>query len=104
MCGCALIGLCGPNGEEVDSITSVHCGLALFFIEPPHPPTQKGSRSSSLGRKNLLTLVTAVISDVVMLMCVFCNFRMESTEKCDAVISHFNGKFIKTPAGVPGKT
>lgn len=28
---------------------------------------------------------------------------MESTEKCDAVISHFNGKFIKTPAGVPGK-
>ncbi|XP_054643609.1 RNA-binding motif, single-stranded-interacting protein 1-like [Dunckerocampus dactyliophorus] len=27
--------------------------------------------------------------------------RMESTEKCDTVISHFNGKFIKTPAGVP---
>ncbi|XP_058478494.1 RNA-binding motif, single-stranded-interacting protein 1 isoform X2 [Solea solea] len=27
--------------------------------------------------------------------------RMESTEKCDAVISHFNGKFIKIPAGVP---
>ncbi|XP_035250000.1 RNA-binding motif, single-stranded-interacting protein 1 isoform X3 [Anguilla rostrata] len=26
--------------------------------------------------------------------------RMESTEKCDAVISHFNGKFIKTPPGV----
>ncbi|KAI4889666.1 hypothetical protein NFI96_011024 [Prochilodus magdalenae] len=26
--------------------------------------------------------------------------RMESTEKCDAVISHFNGKFLKTPAGV----
>ncbi|KAL4608948.1 RNA-binding motif, single-stranded-interacting protein 1-like isoform X1 [Arapaima gigas] len=25
--------------------------------------------------------------------------RMESTEKCDAVISHFNGKFIKTPTG-----
>ncbi|KAJ3592241.1 hypothetical protein NHX12_007369 [Muraenolepis orangiensis] len=28
--------------------------------------------------------------------------RMESTERCDAVISHFNGKFIKTPPGVPG--
>ncbi|XP_076026066.1 RNA-binding motif, single-stranded-interacting protein 1 [Genypterus blacodes] len=27
--------------------------------------------------------------------------RMESTEKCDAVISHFNGKFIKTPQGLP---
>ncbi|KAF7668816.1 hypothetical protein LDENG_00285790 [Lucifuga dentata] len=27
--------------------------------------------------------------------------RMESTEKCDAVISHFNGKFIKTPPGIP---
>ncbi|KAG9271514.1 RNA-binding motif, single-stranded-interacting protein 1 isoform X1 [Astyanax mexicanus] len=26
--------------------------------------------------------------------------RMESTEKCDAVISHFNGKFLKMPAGV----
>ncbi|XP_076119653.1 RNA-binding motif, single-stranded-interacting protein 1 isoform X2 [Alosa pseudoharengus] len=26
--------------------------------------------------------------------------RMESTEKCDAVINHFNGKFIKTPPGV----
>ena len=30
-------------------------------------------------------------------------FRMESPEKCDAVISHFNGKFIKTAPGVPGK-
>lgn len=27
---------------------------------------------------------------------------MESTEKCEAVIAHFNGKFIKTPAGVTG--
>ncbi|KAE8581086.1 hypothetical protein XENTR_v10024662 [Xenopus tropicalis] len=26
--------------------------------------------------------------------------RMESTEKCEAVISHFNGKFIKTLPGV----
>ncbi|XP_052361049.1 RNA-binding motif, single-stranded-interacting protein 3-like isoform X2 [Oncorhynchus keta] len=28
--------------------------------------------------------------------------RMESTEKCDVVIQHFNGKFLKTPPGVPG--
>lgn len=28
---------------------------------------------------------------------------MESTEKCEAVISHFNGKYMKTPPGVPGK-
>ncbi|PIO35932.1 hypothetical protein AB205_0002580 [Aquarana catesbeiana] len=27
--------------------------------------------------------------------------RMESTEKCEAVISHFNGKYMKTPPGVP---
>uniref|UniRef100_A0A674B525 RNA binding motif, single stranded interacting protein 2a n=1 Tax=Salmo trutta TaxID=8032 RepID=A0A674B525_SALTR len=27
--------------------------------------------------------------------------RMESTEKCEAIIQHFNGKFIKTPPGVP---
>ncbi|XP_078537796.1 RNA-binding motif, single-stranded-interacting protein 1 isoform X3 [Lissotriton helveticus] len=26
--------------------------------------------------------------------------RMESTEKCEAVIAHFNGKFIKTPQGI----
>lgn len=29
-------------------------------------------------------------------------FRMESTEKCEAIIQHFNGKFIKIPPGVPG--
>ncbi|XP_073433011.1 RNA-binding motif, single-stranded-interacting protein 2 isoform X4 [Dendrobates tinctorius] len=27
--------------------------------------------------------------------------RMESTEKCEAVISHFNGKYMKAPPGVP---
>ncbi|KAF7468612.1 hypothetical protein GHT09_013658 [Marmota monax] len=26
---------------------------------------------------------------------------MESTEKCEAIITHFNGKYIKTPPGVP---
>ncbi|KAI5621073.1 RNA-binding motif, single-stranded-interacting protein 1-like, partial [Silurus asotus] len=30
--------------------------------------------------------------------------RMESTEKCDAVISHFNGKFLNMPAGVMAPT
>uniref|UniRef100_A0A8C2AXW8 RNA binding motif, single stranded interacting protein n=1 Tax=Cyprinus carpio TaxID=7962 RepID=A0A8C2AXW8_CYPCA len=30
--------------------------------------------------------------------------RMESTEKCDVVIQHFNGKFLKTPPGVPAPT
>lgn len=33
---------------------------------------------------------------------VWLYFRMESTEKCEAIIQHFNGKFIKTPPGVPG--
>ncbi|XP_043088905.1 RNA-binding motif, single-stranded-interacting protein 3-like isoform X2 [Puntigrus tetrazona] len=28
--------------------------------------------------------------------------RMESTEKCEAVIQHLNGKYLKTPAGSPG--
>ncbi|XP_030623866.1 RNA-binding motif, single-stranded-interacting protein 2b isoform X2 [Chanos chanos] len=28
--------------------------------------------------------------------------RMESTEKCEAIIQHFNGKYIKTPPGVAG--
>ncbi|KAM6154696.1 RNA-binding motif, single-stranded-interacting protein 2 isoform 3-T3 [Erethizon dorsatum] len=27
--------------------------------------------------------------------------RMESTEKCEAIITQFNGKYIKTPPGVP---
>ncbi|XP_054985469.1 RNA-binding motif, single-stranded-interacting protein 2 isoform X1 [Sorex araneus] len=26
--------------------------------------------------------------------------RMESTEKCEAIITHFNGKYIKTPPGI----
>uniref|UniRef100_A0A670YXU0 RNA binding motif single stranded interacting protein 3 n=1 Tax=Pseudonaja textilis TaxID=8673 RepID=A0A670YXU0_PSETE len=30
--------------------------------------------------------------------------RMESTEKCEAVIQHFNGKYLKTPPGVPAPT
>ncbi|KAG8510465.1 RNA-binding motif, single-stranded-interacting protein 1 [Galemys pyrenaicus] len=30
--------------------------------------------------------------------------RMESTEKCESVIGHFNGKFIKTPPGVSAPT
>ncbi|XP_038143297.1 RNA-binding motif, single-stranded-interacting protein 2-like [Cyprinodon tularosa] len=30
--------------------------------------------------------------------------RMESTEKCEAIIQHFNGKYIKTPPGVPAQT
>lgn len=29
--------------------------------------------------------------------------RMESTEKCEVVIQHFNGKYLKTPPGIPGK-
>ncbi|XP_069626971.1 RNA-binding motif, single-stranded-interacting protein 3 isoform X2 [Haliaeetus albicilla] len=28
--------------------------------------------------------------------------RMESTEKCEVVIQHFNGKYLKTPPGLPG--
>ncbi|XP_026088238.1 RNA-binding motif, single-stranded-interacting protein 3-like isoform X2 [Carassius auratus] len=28
--------------------------------------------------------------------------RMESTEKCEVVIQHFNGKYLKAPAGIPG--
>ncbi|KAL2104267.1 hypothetical protein ACEWY4_001135 [Coilia grayii] len=30
--------------------------------------------------------------------------RMESTEKCETIIQHFNGKYIKTPPGVPVPT
>uniref|UniRef100_A0A3B4BDD4 RRM domain-containing protein n=1 Tax=Periophthalmus magnuspinnatus TaxID=409849 RepID=A0A3B4BDD4_9GOBI len=30
--------------------------------------------------------------------------RMESTEKCEVVIQHFNGKYLKTPPGIPGKS
>ncbi|KAL6473392.1 hypothetical protein MHYP_G00169530 [Metynnis hypsauchen] len=27
--------------------------------------------------------------------------RMESTEKCEVVIQHFNGKYLKTPPAIP---
>nr|XP_023675950.1 RNA-binding motif, single-stranded-interacting protein 3-like [Paramormyrops kingsleyae] len=30
--------------------------------------------------------------------------RMESTEKCEVVIQHFNGKYLKTHPGIPGPT
>ncbi|XP_042330152.1 RNA-binding motif, single-stranded-interacting protein 3 isoform X3 [Sceloporus undulatus] len=30
--------------------------------------------------------------------------RMESTEKCEVVIQHFNGKYLKMPPGVPAPT
>lgn len=30
-------------------------------------------------------------------------FRMESTEKCEVVIQHLNGKYLKTAAGTPGR-
>ncbi|XP_069033176.1 RNA-binding motif, single-stranded-interacting protein 3 isoform X1 [Embiotoca jacksoni] len=30
--------------------------------------------------------------------------RMESTEKCEVVIQHFNGKYLKTPPGIPAPT
>ncbi|XP_023687808.1 RNA-binding motif, single-stranded-interacting protein 2 isoform X2 [Paramormyrops kingsleyae] len=30
--------------------------------------------------------------------------RMESTEKCESIIQHFNGKYIKTPPGIPVPT
>lgn len=29
---------------------------------------------------------------------------MESTEKCEVVIQHFNGKYLKTPPGIPSET
>lgn len=31
-------------------------------------------------------------------------YRMESTEKCEVVIQHFNGKYLKTPPGIPGES
>lgn len=34
---------------------------------------------------------------------IFC-CRMESTEKCEVVIQHFNGKYLKTPPGIPGES
>lgn len=33
----------------------------------------------------------------------FSSCRMESTEKCEVVIQHFNGKYLKTPPGIPGQ-
>lgn len=43
-------------------------------------------------------------TEIALIICVLfsCTNRMESTEKCEAVIGHFNGKFIKTPPGVSG--
>lgn len=37
-------------------------------------------------------------------VCFSCCCRMESTEKCEVVIQHFNGKYLKTPPGIPGES
>ncbi len=84
---------------QVEPTAHEHTGLQVFYSETPPPPTKK---EAGLG-KYLLHSVAAVTLSCSYALCVFYHFRMESTEKCDAVISHFNGKFIKTPAGVPGK-
>lgn len=81
----------------VESTTYVRIRIVIFHIEPL---TQKGSRSWKVPAHPYY----CCYHWWGYAPCVFYNFRMESTEKCDAVISHFNGKFIKTPAGVPGKT
>ncbi|KAM6967420.1 LOW QUALITY PROTEIN: RNA-binding motif, single-stranded-interacting protein 3-like [Aplochiton taeniatus] len=47
---------------------------------------------------------TRVLRDAVGLSRGVGFARMESTEKCDVVIQHFNGKFLKTPPGMPVPT
>lgn len=55
-------------------------------------------------KKKVLILLIGPLTLVIgteMSICFFLS-RMESTEKCEAIIQHFNGKFIKIPPGVPG--
>lgn len=41
--------------------------------------------------------------NILNLIILYC-YRMESTEKCEVVIQHFNGKYLKTPPGIPGES
>ncbi|TNM89006.1 hypothetical protein fugu_005260 [Takifugu bimaculatus] len=54
------------------------------------------------GRKSAFHIFQSQPPNSIRAFQVF--FRMESTEKCEAIIQHFNGKFIKTPPGVPVPT
>uniref|UniRef100_A0A3Q2WF92 RNA binding motif, single stranded interacting protein 2b n=1 Tax=Haplochromis burtoni TaxID=8153 RepID=A0A3Q2WF92_HAPBU len=66
--------------------------------------TQESSKHQLLNRerKNHLpcfgedVLTSGFLSSATQNM----SLRMESTEKCEAIIQHFNGKYIKTPPGV----
>lgn len=44
----------------------------------------------------------SVFDDLVMAV-VSSSARMDTTEQCNTVISHFNGKFIKTASGALGR-
>lgn len=77
--------------------------IKVMYIDPPIQNERKHFLESTFcsSRQHHEMLSTASVTDIIMLY-VFYDSRMESTEKCDAVISHFNGKFLKTPPGVPG--
>lgn len=58
----------------------------------------------SLFPKPKAIVIQSLLVLCVYYLCISSSYmtRMESTEKCEAVIGHFNGKFIKTPPGVSG--
>ncbi|XP_048971627.1 RNA-binding motif, single-stranded-interacting protein 2 isoform X4 [Canis lupus dingo] len=74
-------------------------------MAPPSPSSSTPNSSSGSNGNDQLSKTNLYIrglqpgttdQDLVKL----CQ-SMESTEKCEAIITHFNGKYIKTPAGVP---
>lgn len=60
---------------------------------------------SSICGSRSLGFVTGYVSDTYPYRWPYSyvHLRMESTEKCEAIITHFNGKYIKTPPGVAGE-
>ncbi|XP_044927793.1 RNA-binding motif, single-stranded-interacting protein 2 isoform X4 [Mustela putorius furo] len=90
--------------------TSVHSEVQPYVslsqqMAPPSPSNSTPNNSSGSNGNDQLSKTNLYIrglqpgttdQDLVKL----CQ-SMESTEKCEAIITHFNGKYIKTPAGVP---
>ncbi|CAO2597334.1 RNA-binding motif, single-stranded-interacting protein 1, partial [Lemmus lemmus] len=98
-----LVKLCQPYGKIVstkailDKTTNKCKGYGFVDFDSP-AAAQKAV--SALKASGVQAQMAKVSEGLCSRMSYFYMTRMESTEKCEAVIGHFNGKFIKTPPGV----
>uniref|UniRef100_A0A672QYG7 RNA binding motif single stranded interacting protein 1 n=1 Tax=Sinocyclocheilus grahami TaxID=75366 RepID=A0A672QYG7_SINGR len=108
-----LVKLCQPYGKIVSTKAILHFLIFfLFCVQQEQDPTNLylSNLPVSMDEQELENLLkpfgqvvsTRILRDTNGVSRGVGFARMESTEKCDAVISHFNGKFIKSSSGMLG--